>query len=51
MDTHGSDVGSGFTTDPEDTHISLCVEFEELALIDGSDSEFFLDGSNTIHCQ
>lgn len=47
MDTHGSDVGTSFATKPVDSHISFLVEFEQLDFMDGSNSEFLLDGSNT----
>ncbi len=39
-----SDVGTGLARNPEDTHISLLVVVEELALIDGTNTELLLDG-------
>ena len=48
VDTHGSDIGSGFTTDPEDTQVLLRVKFNQFALVNGSNSKFSLDSSNSI---
>ena len=48
MDTHGSDVSTSFATEPVDGHISFLVEFEQLDFMDGSDSEFLLNGSNAM---
>jgi hypothetical protein len=44
VNTKGSHVGTGFAGQPEDAHISLLVKVEELALVDGSHTEFLLDG-------
>ena len=46
MDTKGTDVGTSFAGDPEDTHVTLLVVIEELALIDGSDSKLLLNGGD-----
>jgi len=43
MDTEGSNISSSFARNPEDSHVSLLVILDELALIDGSNSEFLLD--------
>ena len=43
MDAEGSDVSSGFARDPEDSHVSLLIIFDEFALIDGPYSELLLD--------
>lgn len=39
-------VGSGLAGDPEDTHVALLIVVKELALVDGSHSEFLLDGGD-----
>jgi len=39
-----SDVGTGLARNPKDTHISLLVVVEELALVDGTNTELLLDG-------
>ena len=43
VDTESTDVGSSLAADPEDTHITVFVVLDQLALIDGSDSQFLLD--------
>jgi len=43
MDTEGSNISSSFARNPEDSHVSLLVILDELALIDSSNSEFLLD--------
>jgi len=47
MDAHGSDVGTSFTADPENTHVLFRIIFEKFALVDGSDSEFSLNGGDS----
>jgi hypothetical protein len=44
VNTECSDVGTSLTADPEDTEVSVVVELDELALVDGSDTELTLDG-------
>jgi len=44
MDTKGTNVSSSLARDPEDTHVALQIVIEKLALIDGSHTEFLLDG-------
>lgn len=39
-----SDIGTSLTADPEDTQVAVIVEFDELALVDGSDTELTLNG-------
>tara|TARA_R110002003_G_scaffold239_1_gene17188 strand:+ start:27146 stop:27544 length:399 start_codon:yes stop_codon:yes gene_type:complete len=41
-----TDVGSSLAAHPEYTQLPLIVEFVELALVDGSDTELSLDGRN-----
>ena len=41
--TESTDVGSSLTRDPEDAHISVFIVFNELGLVDGSDTELFFD--------
>jgi hypothetical protein len=43
VNAKSSDVGTSFTRHPEDTHISLLVVVEELALVNGTNTELFLD--------
>jgi hypothetical protein len=40
----GTDVGSGFAADPEDTELPLVVKLVEVALVDGTDTKLTLDG-------
>lgn len=44
VNAEGSDIGTGLAADPEDTQVSVIVELDELALVDGSDTELTLDG-------
>ena len=46
MNTEGSNVGTSFTADPENTHVSVFIELNKFGLVDCSDSELFLDGGN-----
>jgi hypothetical protein len=46
VDTEGTDVGSGLARNPEDTELSLVVKLVQLALVDGSDTELSLDGTD-----
>ena len=43
MDTKGSDVGSGFTADPEDTKVPLVVELVKLAFVNCPDTKLTLN--------
>lgn len=44
MNAECSDVGSGLAGDPEDSESLFLIVLEQLGVIDGSDSEFSLDG-------
>lgn len=44
MYTEGTDICSSLTANPEDTEVALVVEFQELELVDGTDTELTLDG-------
>lgn len=44
VDAEGSDVGTSLAADPEDTEVTVIVKLDELALVDGSDTELALDG-------
>lgn len=44
VDAESTDVGSSLARDPEDGEVAVVVELDELALVDGSDSELTLDG-------
>ena len=46
MHTQCPDVRPSFATDPEDAKVSVIVEFEEFALMDGADAELALDGGD-----
>lgn len=46
VDTESSNVGTGFTANPENTEMSVIVEFVQFAFVDGSDTELTLDGGN-----
>ena len=46
MHAHCSDVGTSFTTDPEDTEVLFRVEFDEFTLVDSSNSELSLDSGD-----
>lgn len=44
MDTECSDIGTGLARNPEDTEVAVIVELDELALVNGADTELALDG-------
>lgn len=46
MNAECSDVGSGLAGDPEDSESLFLIVLEQLGIIDGSDSEFSLDGGD-----
>lgn len=46
VDAEGSNVGAGLAADPEDTEVTVIVELNELAFMDGSDTELALDGGD-----
>lgn len=46
MYTKGSDVRASLAADPKDTEVAVIVEFDELRLVDGSDTKLTLDGRN-----
>jgi hypothetical protein len=46
MYAKGTNVGSGFAADPENTELPLIVKLVKLALVDGSDTELALNGRN-----
>lgn len=46
MDTQSPDVCSSFARYPEDGQVSVVVEFNEFARVDGSNSELTLDGGD-----
>ena len=46
VNAESTDVGSSLAADPENTKLPLIVEFVELALVDGSDTELALDGGD-----
>ena len=46
MHAERSNVRSSFARDPEDGEMTVVVEFDEVALVDGSDSQLSLDGGN-----
>lgn len=41
-----SDVGTSLAADPENTEVTVVVELNELALVDGTDTELTLDGGD-----
>lgn len=43
MNTQSTNVSSRLTADPENTKVSVIVELEKLALVDGSDTKLALD--------
>jgi hypothetical protein len=43
VDTEGTDVGTGLARNVEDSKLALVVELEELAGVDGADTELSLD--------
>ena len=46
VNAKGSHVGAGLTRDPEDAHVSFLIVVEELALVDGANTELLLDSRN-----
>jgi hypothetical protein len=44
VNTEGSNISTSLAADPEDTEVSVVVELDELALVNGSDTELTLDG-------
>ena len=46
VDAKRSDIGTSLAADPEDTQMAVIVEFVELGLVDGTDTELALDGGN-----
>jgi len=46
VDTEGTDVGTGLARNVEDGKLALVVELEELAGVDGADTELSLDSRN-----
>lgn len=46
MDAKGSDISSGLARNPEHAEVAVVVEVNELALVDGADTELTLDGGN-----
>jgi hypothetical protein len=46
VDAESSNVGTGFTANPENTKMSVIVKFVQFAFMDGSDTELTLDGGN-----
>ena len=46
VNTEGTDVGTSLARDVEDGELALVVELEELARVDGTDTELPLDGGD-----
>ena len=46
VNAKSTDVGTSLAADPENTKLPLIVEFVELALVDGTDTELALDGGD-----
>lgn len=46
MHAESTDVGTGLAADPEDTEVAVVVELNQLALVDGTDTQLALDGGN-----
>jgi hypothetical protein len=44
VNTEGSNISTSLAADPEDTEVSVVVELDELALVNGSDTKLTLDG-------
>lgn len=44
--TQGSDIGTSLAAHPEDTQVAVIVKLNQLALVDGSDTQLSLDGGN-----
>jgi len=44
VNTKSSNVGTGFTADPEDSEVTVIVEFDELTVVDGTDTKLTFDG-------
>lgn len=41
-----TDIGSSLTADPEDTEVAVVVELDQLALVNGTDTQLTLDGGD-----
>lgn len=46
VNAKGTDIGASLAADPENTKLPLIVEFVELALVDGTDTELALDSGD-----
>lgn len=46
VDAKSSDISSGLAADPENTQVTVIVEFVVFALVDGTDTELALDSGN-----
>lgn len=46
MNAERPDISSRFTANPEDSQVTIIVEFVKLALVDGTDTELSLDRRN-----
>lgn len=46
MNTECSDISSGLAANPEDSQVTIIIEFVKLALMNGTDAELSLDGRN-----
>lgn len=44
--TQGSDIGTSLAAHPEHTQVAVIVKLNQLALVDGSDTQLSLDGGN-----
>lgn len=44
--TEGTDVGTGLAADPEDAQMTIVVELDKLALVDGSDTQLTFDSGD-----
>jgi len=42
--THGTHVGTGLASNPEDGQVAVVVKLDQLGLVDGTDTELTLDG-------
>lgn len=46
VNAESSDIGTSLAAHPENTQVSVIVKLDELALVDGSDTELSLDGGD-----
>lgn len=46
VDAESTNVGTSLAADPEDTEVAVVVEFDQLALVNGTDTELALDGGD-----